>query len=242
MCTSLIALFWCSLTVAATIQFVDKVTGDFRIDKVFNVWLDEVAYTATFKHDISGQEWLMNNPDGPTITGHQDAIFAADAINSVIAEQNLSTAGGTRFTRNAFVPYVAAGPFPAAVFITLAEESPLRYELGDSSLLVQSIVKYPEWAVVSFSLENLSGDYDNDGDVDGEDFLVCQRNPSVGNLSDWQLHYGSSVSLSETRAAVPVPEPSAWILVGLVAVGSILATTSRTNRRRKICTEALRQS
>jgi hypothetical protein len=36
----------------------------------------------------------------------------------------------------------------------------------------------------------VSGDFDHDGDVDGRDFLVWQRNPSVGNLSDWQEQYG----------------------------------------------------
>ncbi|WP_168205279.1 hypothetical protein [Bythopirellula goksoeyrii] len=225
----LIALLCSSLAGASTIQFVDDVNGDFRIDKVFYVWLDEVAYTATFTHDISGQEWLINSPDGPTITGHQDAIFAAGAISDVIAEQNLSMASGTRFTRNAFVPYVAAGPFPAAVFITLAEESPLHYENGDSSLLVQAINKYPEWAVVSFTPAILSGDYDNDSDVDGKDLLGWQRNPSIGNLSDWQANYGTSVPPLESSVAVPEPEPSTWIILGLAAViGDKLA-------RRKNC-------
>jgi len=31
-----------------------------------------------------------------------------------------------------------------------------------------------------------SADFDNDGDVDGADFLAWQRNPRVGSLSDWQ--------------------------------------------------------
>lgn len=35
------------------------------------------------------------------------------------------------------------------------------------------------------------GDFDEDGDVDGRDFLTWQRNPSVGNLADWQDNYGS---------------------------------------------------
>jgi hypothetical protein len=50
----------------------------------------------------------------------------------------------------------------------------------------------------------LVGDFDLDGDVDGRDFLTWQRNPSVGNLEDWQANYGAS-SLSASTA---VPEPA----------------------------------
>ncbi|TWU30226.1 alpha/beta hydrolase [Bythopirellula polymerisocia] len=59
-------------------------------------------------------------------------------------------------------------------------------------------------------LDNLnepSADFDQDGDVDGADFLVWQRNPSVGNLADWQTQYGGAPVLSV------VPEPSSVILL-----------------------------
>jgi hypothetical protein len=56
------------------------------------------------------------------------------------------------------------------------------------------------------------GDFDGDNDVDGRDFLVWQRNPSVGNLSDWQTNYGTGA----LSAATAVPEPSAMLLVGCV--------------------------
>jgi hypothetical protein len=35
-----------------------------------------------------------------------------------------------------------------------------------------------------------SGDFDGDGDVDGRDFLLWQRNQSLGSLTDWQEQYG----------------------------------------------------
>jgi autotransporter-associated beta strand protein len=66
------------------------------------------------------------------------------------------------------------------------------------------------------------GDFDNDGDVDGRDFLVWQRNPSVGNLSDWQTNYGAG----PLSASTAVPEPST--LVSLVS----LALLSLTRRRK----------
>jgi endoglucanase len=59
------------------------------------------------------------------------------------------------------------------------------------------------------------GDFDDDGDVDGRDFLLWQRNPSIGNLADWQENYGT---VPELGASVAVPEPTAAALALLVAI------------------------
>ncbi|QEG36349.1 autotransporter outer membrane beta-barrel domain-containing protein [Bythopirellula goksoeyrii] len=56
-----------------------------------------------------------------------------------------------------------------------------------------------------------AGDFDFDGDVDGRDFIVWQRNPSVGNLTDWQTNYGEFVALSASSTVVP--EPTTWVLL-----------------------------
>ncbi len=65
--------------------------------------------------------------------------------------------------------------------------------------------------VLDESLQYLPGDFDDDGDVDGRDFLVWQRNPPVGNLADWQANYGTGIPL--TAAVSVVPEPSALVLL-----------------------------
>ncbi len=49
-----------------------------------------------------------------------------------------------------------------------------------------------------------TGDFDLDGDVDGRDFLMWQRNPIVGDLFYWQANYGNG-SLVATNVAVPEP-------------------------------------
>jgi len=67
-----------------------------------------------------------------------------------------------------------------------------------------------------------AGDFDGDGDVDGRDFLAWQRNPSVGNLADWQANYNNG-SLSALAA---VPEPSALVLV-ICAIGFYSSASSR---------------
>jgi hypothetical protein len=41
-----------------------------------------------------------------------------------------------------------------------------------------------------------SGDFDNDGVVDGHDFLLWQRNLSIGSLDDWKRTFGSSIDAS----------------------------------------------
>jgi hypothetical protein len=68
--------------------------------------------------------------------------------------------------------------------------------------------------VALFTLSSPLGDFDHDNDVDGNDFLTWQRDPSVGDLSDWQTNFGASSSVN----AASTPEPSGWIIfVSLVA-------------------------
>jgi hypothetical protein len=68
--------------------------------------------------------------------------------------------------------------------------------------------------VLGVDASNVPGDFDLDGDVDGRDFLMWQRNPTIGNLADWQANYGAG-SLSASTA---VPEPAALQLILMAAV------------------------
>jgi hypothetical protein len=56
---------------------------------------------------------------------------------------------------------------------------------ADSELLFLGQLK---WTLIN----SVAGDLDGDGDVDGQDFLLWQRNPSITPLSDWQNTYGSA--------------------------------------------------
>jgi fibronectin-binding autotransporter adhesin len=71
----------------------------------------------------------------------------------------------------------------------------------------------------------LAGDFDFDGDVDGRDFLTWQRNPSIGNLADWQTNYGVGAL---TAASTAVPEPSAML------TAAFAMTIVSTIRRRRL--------
>jgi T5SS/PEP-CTERM-associated repeat protein len=66
------------------------------------------------------------------------------------------------------------------------------------------------------SQSTLAGDFDFDGDVDGRDFLLWQRNPEVGNLADWQNNYGTS---GLNAAVTAVPEPASLVLLMGLASG-----------------------
>lgn len=66
-------------------------------------------------------------------------------------------------------------------------------------------------------VSGLPGDFNSDGRVDGADFLLWQRNPSVGSLSDWETNYG----LPTTASTTSVPEPSSIALVMLCGCGAL---------------------
>lgn len=71
----------------------------------------------------------------------------------------------------------------------------------------------------------VAGDFDNDGDVDGQDFLVWQRGESpmprsAEDLALWQVGYADAAITA--AAASPVPEPMSW-LMALVGAGILLS-------------------
>jgi uncharacterized protein YkwD len=69
---------------------------------------------------------------------------------------------------------------------------------------------------VDYVLTILPGDFDGDGDADGFDFLLWQRDPSVGLLSDWEANYGAP--LSAISATVPEPTTCTLALAALCVV------------------------
>jgi T5SS/PEP-CTERM-associated repeat protein len=86
----------------------------------------------------------------------------------------------------------------------------------------------PNHVVLSQFLVSTSGDFDHDGDVDGNDFLVWQRGGSptprsAGDLAAWRANYGPSGAALAQRAypldasSLIVPEQSGVTLLALAA-------------------------
>ncbi|WP_218932419.1 sulfatase-like hydrolase/transferase [Adhaeretor mobilis] len=70
------------------------------------------------------------------------------------------------------------------------------------------------------TLAALSGDFDNDGDVDGADFLKFQRDDgSASGLVAFQDNYGST---SVTASSGAVPEPAGLIMISIALALAIL--------------------
>ncbi|MEM8947097.1 MAG: hypothetical protein AAGD11_18130 [Planctomycetota bacterium] len=82
--------------------------------------------------------------------------------------------------------------------------------------------------IAALSVDGGNGDFDDDGDVDGSDFLAWQR--GLGNtftpadLAAWQSTYGTSALAAAN--ATSLPEPTGSILVLLALLGS-----TQTRRR-----------
>lgn len=74
-----------------------------------------------------------------------------------------------------------------------------------------------EWKNLNLiTIEGLTGDFDADGNVDGADFLIWQRDNGVGALADWTANFGAT---ADAAAAVhAIPEPGALSLLGWITI------------------------
>lgn len=72
------------------------------------------------------------------------------------------------------------------------------------------------------------GNYDCDGRIDGNDFLLWQRDPEIGELADWESQFADG-SLSSLNGPAPLntPEPTSFALLALAI--SIQNTTRRSS-------------
>jgi hypothetical protein len=176
-------------------------------------------------------------------TGSGGGAFG-DAVAELVYDFTLSTATGYEVT--AEVDHF--GPVSDASVQLLLEDSTTIFAIGEpTSYTVNSLAQtgtlspgnyklvgsadtilsylgpsFPTTSgaefIIIFSLDVILGDFDGDGDVDGRDFLLWQRNPSVGDLADWQANYG--VGATAGLSSSVVPEPGSAIL--LLAVGCMM--------------------
>lgn len=107
------------------------------------------------------------------------------------------------------------GPFPGA--IDYLGYNSLGFQQDFGNLTSEA---YIDNVYVNSSVTSENGDFDNDGDVDGNDFLKWQRgmspnSGSPGDLALWQSTYGQGTLVAPVAS---VPEPAS---IGLLLVGSL---------------------
>jgi len=84
-------------------------------------------------------------------------------------------------------------------------------DLGQLAFMIQ-FTDNSDGIFVSDLVAGVSGDFDNDSDVDGGDFLKWQRGESPGtlspsDLSNWKANFGTTTN-GLAAASTTVPEPS----------------------------------
>jgi pectate lyase len=172
-----------------------------------HVWGDLSINSGGLQIEIGGQglgEFDRLNVDGSAVLGGDLDVALIDGYTlAPHTTFELLDIGGTQSGQFAGLAEGAlVGEFGRELFIT--------YTAGDGN------------DVALFTLAGTAGDFNGDGHVDGNDFLYWQRNPSAGNLADWEANYGQSASA--TTAAVPEP---GCLLLFAVATSVLLARSNR---------------
>jgi hypothetical protein len=105
--------------------------------------------------------------------------------------------------------YEAQGTTPG-LDLTLIDHMHLQLDPGGFGTSGAYTVSWNELSLITET--GTPGDFDDDGDVDGRDFLIWQRGatPTLANLQDWQTNYGTTGPLA---AVSSVPEPATVTLL-----------------------------
>jgi len=166
-----------------------------------------------------GTQIAVNTVDSPTnvklweATNTVNRDFRVETFGANWSDSALTDQGGGQYVANVSVPPTGATAFMVELEY-LVNGTPIRFTTE------VSVVQEPD------------ADFDQDGDVDGSDFLSWQRNFGAtaalladgdanvdsavdgADLAAWEEQYGGVPALS----AGSVPEPSAFLLLALGAV------------------------
>ena len=200
-------------------------SDDFTYLQVVNPVVHYFAPTATIPVDIVGSisgEYSNVSPIGRFIALElENSTSAGDFIGLDVAAGtsgttllSLSTFGTSGFEGDE-TPHDSTELF--ALFAEAMSEDELWQRSSSSAVFVgpgQDLLFLGdlEWSVVRPG----AGDFDADGDTDGRDFLIWQRNPEIGELVDWQTEYGTEQAV--LHFSIPEPKNVATLAIFAVCV------------------------
>ncbi|TWU27745.1 pectinesterase family protein [Bythopirellula polymerisocia] len=155
-------------------------------------------------------------PNGSVYLGrpwqaYSRAIFIDTKMSSIINSAGWQTWSGNNHLTSYFAEYnsmdLAGNP------LDVSARANWSHQLTDLEAAAFSkevwLAGSDGWNPIAEILPDPSADFDGDGDRDGRDFLVWQRDPGIGNLADWQANYG----VPALTNAFAVPEPASCVLI-----------------------------
>ncbi len=155
--------------------------------------------------------WTSGSLDGPN-AGNSDAFVSKYGATGTLHWTEQIGTGGFDISRGVFADSLGN--------IYISGET--RGSLGDTNAGSDDVF------LVKLSDPPLFGDFDDDGDVDGGDFLDWQRNDGTAvNLALWQSDYGAGAVLA---SAASVPEPSSLAFATLCGIFSVAVGGRRRSR------------
>jgi hypothetical protein len=162
----------------------------------------------------------------------EDSSYLDTLANSVQPEDSPYEYYEVDVTDFVLADYAADGVDAMSAFrLQMDEAAFVEDDISHRYLVAMPGMMYRPQLLLTFIPEGIAGDFDSDGDVDGNDFLVWQAGFNVDDRGDangdgvtngddfliWQNEFGSGIG----RGGAAVPEPSCFALtLVIVAVGT----------------------
>jgi hypothetical protein len=109
------------------------------------------------------------------------------------------------------------GPFSINLAIDsgVGRHAQFGFNFNGPNVWITDVAPFGNVVVETIAAAGTPGDFDGDSDVDGRDFLLWQRDTSVGSLADWQQNYGTGIG--GLAAVTSVPEPASLSLIAAIS-------------------------